>query len=351
MIDVEVKEISKEFSGLIVLDKISFKVRKGEFFTILGPSGSGKTTLLKIIGLLENPTSGSIIFNGEIIDFKKDNIQFRRKIGFIFQQPILFNMSVFENVSYPLKIRGFDRIYIKNRVREILELLKINELKDKNALSLSGGEAQRVALAQTLVYEPALLLLDEPTSHLDPRNTSIIEEVLLKINREKNTTIIMATHNVFQAEKLANNIAILKMGKIEKIGSFNELFEKSKIFPFIRMENIFHGFSKISSYGTSIIDIGGLQIEAAFEREGDVIIFIPPEDIILSLNPIISSARNFFEGKIIQIIDMGSLIKVKVNCNRDFFVQITRKSFDEMNLKVGNKVFIAFKASSVQLIE
>ncbi|MEM4706550.1 MAG: ATP-binding cassette domain-containing protein, partial [Candidatus Methanomethylicaceae archaeon] len=95
MIDVEVKEISKEFSGLIVLDKISFKVRKGEFFTILGPSGSGKTTLLKIIGLLENPTSGSIIFNGEIIDFKKDNIQFRRKIGFIFQQPILFNMSVF----------------------------------------------------------------------------------------------------------------------------------------------------------------------------------------------------------------------------------------------------------------
>ncbi|MEM0101026.1 MAG: ATP-binding cassette domain-containing protein, partial [Candidatus Methanomethyliaceae archaeon] len=83
MIDVEVKEISKEFSGLIVLDKISFKVRKGEFFTILGPSGSGKTTLLTIIGLLENPTSGSIIFNGEIIDFKKDNIQFRRKIGFI----------------------------------------------------------------------------------------------------------------------------------------------------------------------------------------------------------------------------------------------------------------------------
>lgn len=351
MINVEVKEISKEFSGSMVLNKISFKVKRGDFFTILGPSGSGKTTLLKIIGLMETPTSGSIILDEEVVDFKKDNIQLRRKIGFLFQQPILFNMSVFDNIAYPLKIRGFNKIDIKNRVREILELLKINELENKNALSLSGGEAQRVALAQTLVYEPALLLLDEPTSNLDPRNTSIIEEVLLRMNKEKNTTIIMATHNVFQAEKLANSIAILKMGKIEKIGSFYELFEKSKTFPFIRMENVFHGFSKLSSYGTSIIDIGGLQIEATFKKEGNVIIFIPPEDIILSLNPIVSSARNSFEGKITQIIDMGSLIKVKVSCNRDFYVQITRKSFDEMNLKVDNKVFMAFKASSVQLIE
>lgn len=351
MIDLEVKELTKEFSGLIVLDKISFKVRRGDLFVILGPSGSGKTTLLRILGLLESPTSGFVLFDGELVDFKKDNLQLRRKIGFVFQQPILFNMSVFDNVAYPLKIRGFSKTDIRERVKEVLELLKISGLKDKSALSLSGGEAQRVALAQTLVYEPALLLLDEPTSNLDPRNASIIEEVLLRINKERKTTIIMATHNVFQAEKLANSIAILKMGKIERIGNFNELFEKSRAFPFIRMENVFHGISKISPHGTSIVDIGGLRIEAAFKKDGEVTIFIPPEDILLSLNPIISSARNSFEGKVTQIVDMGSMVKVKVNCERDFYVQITRKSFDEMNLKVGDKVFIAFKALSVQLIE
>ncbi|MCX8170248.1 MAG: ATP-binding cassette domain-containing protein, partial [Candidatus Methanomethyliaceae archaeon] len=311
----------------------------------------GKTTLLRIIGLIESPTSGLVIFNDEIIDYGRDNLNLRRKIGLVFQQPILFNMSVFNNIAYPLKVRGYDRNLIRNKVEEVMKLLKIENLGEKNALGLSGGEAQRVALAQSLVYEPNLLLLDEPTSNLDPRNASIIEEVLLRINDERNTTIIMSTHNISQVEKLADRIAVLNMGKIERIGSFNEIFNKSNIPIFSRGENVFHGISRISPYGTSIIDIGGLQIEATFKKEGYVTIFIPPEDIILSLNPIISSARNSLEGRIVQIIDMGSLVRIKVNSIRDFYVQITRKSLEDMNLKVGERIFLAFKASSVQLLE
>lgn len=348
---VEVREVSKKYSESLVLDRVSFKVKKGEFFAIVGPSGSGKTTLLRIIGLIDFPTSGLVLFNNEIVDYEKDNLNLRRKIGLVFQQPILFNMSVFDNIAYPLKIRGYDKDYIKNRVEEVMKLLRIENLRGKNALKLSGGEAQRVALAQSIVYEPNLLLLDEPTSNLDPKNTSIIEEVLLRINDEKNTTIIMATHNVSQVEKLADRIVVLSMGRVEKIGNFNEIFDRSRTPMFIRRENIFHGISKISPYGTSIIDIGGLQIEATFKKEGNVTIFIPPEDIIISLSPIISSARNSLEGKVTQIIDMGSLAKIKINSIRDFYVQITKKSLDDMNLKVGEKVFLTFKASSVQLLD
>ncbi|MCX8169922.1 MAG: ATP-binding cassette domain-containing protein, partial [Candidatus Methanomethyliaceae archaeon] len=139
MISIEVRELSKEYSGLLVLDKVSFKIGKSEFFAIVGPSGAGKTTLLRIIGLIDFPKSGLVMFNGEIIDYGKDNLNLRRKIGLVFQQPVLFNMSVFDNIAYPLRIRGYDRNYIRNKVEEVMRLLKIENLEGKNALDLSGG--------------------------------------------------------------------------------------------------------------------------------------------------------------------------------------------------------------------
>ncbi|MEM3040810.1 MAG: ATP-binding cassette domain-containing protein, partial [Nitrososphaerota archaeon] len=266
---------------------------------------------------------------------------------------VLFNMSVFDNVAYGLKVRGESEGQIKKKVTAIIETLQLRGFERRNALALSGGEAQRVALAQMLITEPEILLLDEPTANLDPKNVSIIEEVLSHVNREAKTTVIMTTHNMLQAENLAQRVAILNEGEIERVGTFQEVFGKpSKFFAdFARLENVFSGVSRVTAEGTSIIDIAeGLKVEAAFKKAGNVTFYVAPEDIILSTNRLCASTRNVFEGKIAQISDLGPLVRLKINAGKDFTVQITKRSFNEMQLNMDSTVFIAFKASAVQML-
>ncbi|MEM2119352.1 MAG: ATP-binding cassette domain-containing protein [Candidatus Bathyarchaeia archaeon] len=349
---MEVQNLFKEYAGKQVLEDVNFKVKNGEIFVLVGPNGAGKTTLLRILDLLEEPTRGKVMFDGENVDYTTENkTALRRKIGMVFQQTLLFNASVFDNVAYGLKVRG-EKGDIEQKVKEALELVQLHGFETKNALTLSGGEAQRVALAQAIITSPQLLLLDEPTANLDPRNVSIIEQVLSSVNQEKKTTIIMTTHNLHQAENLAQQVAVLNEGKIEEVGTYQEIFWKptKAAKNFARLENVFLGISKISAEGTSVIDVGeGVQIEAAAKQEGHVMFHVPPEDIILSTSPIVSSARNVFEGKIIQLSDLESVVKLRVRAKKDFVVQITKRSFNEMRLNIDSRVFLAFKASSVQL--
>ncbi|MBS7653938.1 ABC transporter ATP-binding protein [Candidatus Bathyarchaeota archaeon] len=353
---VEAREVCKEYSGRRVLDNVSFSVKYGEIFTLVGPNGAGKTTLLRILDMLDEPTSGEVWIEGSKIDYSgKDRHLIRRKIGFVPQKPTLFNASVFENIAYSLRFRGLDEKSIKRSVKEALEAVKLNDFERRNALTLSGGEAQRVSLAQTLVANPPLLLLDEPTSNLDPKSTSIIEEALLHANRENKTTIIMTSHDILQVEHMADRIAMINEGRIEKIGTFHEIFSKplKDSARFMRTENVFSGFSTVTSDGTSIVDLGnGLKIEATFRRTGEVRVYVPPESIILLTQSVPSSARNIFEGSITQIMDMGSLVRLRIKTRggKSLTVQITKKSFNEMGLNIGSWVFVAFKASSVELI-
>jgi len=351
---VETRNLSKEYSGKKVLTDVSFGVEKGEIFALIGPNGAGKTTLLRILDLLDEPSEGTVWFEGTHVDYSaRDRQALRRRIGMVFQRTVLFNMSIFDNVAYGLKVRGEDEKSVKQRVSAMLELLLLRGFDRRNALALSGGEAQRVALAQALITEPEILLLDEPTANLDPRNVSIIEEALSRVNRERKTTMIMTTHNMFQAENLAHRVALLNEGKIERVGTFQEVFEKPSKFlaDFARLENVFSGVSRVTEEGTSIIDVGvGLQVEAASRKVGKVTFYVSPEDIILSSHTLFSSARNVFEGRITQISDFGALVKLKVRAGEDFIVQITKRSFNEMQLNVDSRVFIAFKASSVQTI-
>jgi molybdopterin-binding protein len=352
---VEVQNLFKEYSGREVLKDVSFRVENKEIFVLVGPNGSGKTTLLRILDLLEEPTKGRIFFNGQPVEYSsRKRVILRRKIGLVFQQTFLFNMSVFDNVAYPLKVRGEDERNILEKVKGALELLRLKGFERKNALTLSGGEAQRVAIAQALVAEPELLLLDEPTANLDPMNASIVEVAISQVNEERKTTVIMTTHNMFQAENLAHRIAVLNNGRIDSIGTFQEVFGKASepLKSFTRLENVFHGFSKITEEGTSLVDVGeGLQIEATFKKAGNTMLYVPPEDIILAPQPLFSSARNTFEGRIVQITDMGHVVKLKVKVGgKTFVVQITKRSFNEIKPSIDSKVFIAFKASSVQKI-
>jgi len=349
---VELKGITKRYREITALADVSLRVGEKKIFTVLGPNGSGKTTMLRIMASIDRPTSGEVFIEGRKIN-DRNRSQARRRSTMVFQKTALFNTTVYKNVAYGLKLRGYSRKKIDEKIEEALSLVKLRGYKNRPAKKLSSGEKQRVSLARALVLKPNLLLLDEPTANLDPKNVSIIEETISRINRENDTTIVMATHNIFQAETLTNRVALLLGGKIAQIGGPQEVLRGSStnLASFARLENVFSGKSEILRQGTSAIEIeDGIKIEAALRKSGKVTVFVRPEDIIVSKKTIPSSARNMFKGKIFEILDLGPVVKLRVDAGKEFVVQITKRSFVEMRLNVGSTVFLTFKASSVHLV-
>ena len=349
---IELKGVTKSYGEVTALDDVSLEIREKEIYTVLGPNGSGKTTMLRIMASIDKPTSGDVFLGGEKID-DNNRSQARRRSTMVFQKTALFNTTVYKNIAYGLKLRGCSKKETEEKVREALSLVKLRGYEKRPAKKLSGGEQQRVSLARTLVLNTELLLLDEPTANLDPKNVSVIEETISRVNREYDTTIVMATHNMFQAETLTNRVALLLGGKIAQVGTPQEIFRgpSENLASFARLENVFSGTSRILREGTSVIDVDrGMRIEAALRKSGKVTVFVRPEDIILSKKPVTSSARNVFEGKIVEISDFGPVVKLRVDAGKEFVVQITKRSFVEMRLNVGSTVFLTFKASSVHLI-
>lgn len=222
---IKVIGLTKSYSDTKALDNVSLEIEKGEIFCIMGHSGAGKTTLLRILALLEKPDSGEYYFDGAKVDWN-DNL--RKSITMIFQIPVMFNTTVFKNIAYGLKIRNYPKNEIRKKVKEVLELVGLQGYENRKAKSLSGGEKQRVAIARAIVLEPKLLLMDEPTANLDPTNSAIIEEIVREIVREKETTIVFSTHNLFQAKRLAHRVAHIYKGKIVEVGDTKEVFENPK---------------------------------------------------------------------------------------------------------------------------
>jgi len=270
----------------------------------------------------------------------------------VFQKTLLFNTNVFNNVAYGLNARKMPKTEIAELVKKALKLVKLEGFEKRSAKKLSGGEQQRVAIARALVLKTKLLLLDEPTANLDPKNAAIIEDVIAAVNREMKTTIVLATHNMFQAKALPNRIALISDGQITEVGEPAEIFSKlsRNLTSFAVVGNTFTGNSVLTSEGTAMVDVGnGVRVEVTAQKSGEVSVFIHPQDIILSKTALESSARNVFRGTISEISDLGSLVKLKVDVGKPFSVQITKRSFVEMRLNLNAEVFIAFKASSVQV--
>jgi len=234
-----------------------------------------------------------------------------------------------------------------------LELVKLKGFEKRAARKLSGGEQQRVALGRALVLRTKLFLLEEPTANLDPKNASILEEVILTVNRELKTTIVLATHNMFEAKTLPHRVALINDGKITEVGSAADIFSQlsRNLASFGAVENVFVGRTEMTDAGTTIVDIGNnVQIETAVGMKLETSIFISPKDIVVSKMPLESSARNLFKGRITQVSEIGSLVRLTVDVGKLFMVQITKRSFEEMALNLGSGVYITFKASSVQEI-
>lgn len=348
----ELKNVTKSFADTVALDNVNLQVYQGEILALLGPNGSGKSTILKILAFLEHPTSGEVTFENINVN-QKNNEELRLQSTLVFQKTALFDASVYDNVAYGLKIRKNPKDQRDEAVKEALRIVKLEGFEKRAAKKLSGGEQQRVAIARALVLKTKLLLLDEPTANLDPKSAQIIEEAIVKINQELKTTIVMATHNMFQAKVLPTRIALISNGRITEVGGPADIFGKlsRNLASFATVDNTFRGVAQSSAEGTTIVDIGnGVHVEVTAQNQGETSIFVSPQEIILSMNSIQSSARNVFRGKISEITDSGPLVNIKVDVGRVFVVQITKRSFKEMGLNLGSEVYIAFKASSVTVL-
>lgn len=221
----QVYGLAKRYQDRQVLAIDELTVYRGEILALVGPSGAGKSTFLRMLNFLEPPTHGRIEFNGQVFSSDQDvSLQTRRKVTTVFQNPLLLKRTVWANVIYGLKLRGSNDH--KFRTRLALEQVGLKELAYQPARTLSGGEAQRVALARAMVLQPEVLLLDEPTANLDPYNVNLIEEIVRRINQEERITFVLVTHNVFQARRLADRVALMLDGRIVEISPVAEFFDR-----------------------------------------------------------------------------------------------------------------------------
>ena len=217
--EFQVVKLTKRFEDKCALKDITLSCDKGSIMAIIGPSGAGKTTLLRIINLLDEPTSGILkIDERQIGDLGNGELyEVRTKMAMVFQNPSLFQRTVKDNIAYALKIRNMDYEVIEEKVKGALELVGLGGLQDQFAPTLSAGEAQRVSFARAIVFEPELLLLDEFTANLDPANVQLLEEAVIKYHKDTNATIVLATHNLFQAKRLAHRVAFFLNGEVVEI--------------------------------------------------------------------------------------------------------------------------------------
>ena len=358
MASVQIRDLWVELEGFR-LCRINLDVAAGEYLVILGPTGAGKTVLLETIAGLHRPRKGRILLAGEDVTHAPPE---RRGIGFVYQDCVLFpHLSVAGNIGFGLKMRGIDRSTIKERVTATSRLLGIEHLLHRMPGTLSGGEAQRVALARALVIEPKLLLLDEPLSALDPETREELQRELGRIHRKLGTTTIHVTHDFEEAVALADRIAVLKEdrvhdlkreGRIVQVGTPEEIFRRPAnefVARFVGVRNIFRGQAYPAEDGYKFVALNGLQIAAVTELEGPVHASVRPEDIVLSREPLLSSARNAFRGQIVDISPRRTIVYITVRIPPDFTCMITRRSLEEMRLREGMGVYIAFKASAVHV--
>jgi molybdopterin-binding protein len=330
------------------LRQIDLEITAGEYFVILGPTGAGKTVLLETIAGLHQPRDGSILIGGEDVTTLPPE---RRGLGFVYQDYALFpHLDVAENVAFGLRLHRMSRAAVTERVAEMSRLLAIDHLFHRRPDTLSGGEQQRVALARALVVQPRLLLLDEPLGALDPETRESLQRELARLHRELGTTTIHVTHDFEEAIALGERIAVLNDGQVVQVGPPEAIFRRPAtefVARFVGVRNVLRG--EVQPGHDPLFRCEGLEIAVVTNLAGPAHASIRPEDILLSREPLRSSARNCFRGHIATIAERGALVYVTMSVPPDFVCAITRRSLEEMELREGAEVYIAFKASAVHV--
>jgi molybdate/tungstate transport system ATP-binding protein len=328
------------------LREINLKVEEGEFFVIMGPTGAGKTVLLESVsGLIPLGRGKVLVKNVDVSHLPPE----KRGISIMYQDYSLFpHLSVRENIQYGLRYCFAGPPERRNTGLDyLIDVLALRPLLDRAPASLSGGEMQRVSLARALAVDPALILLDEPLSALDPAFRGEVQAEFKKIHRETGATFIMVTHDFTEALHLARRGAVLNRGKIEQVGEIEEIFKKPRtkfVARFVGIQNLFRAeFRGGRAY------VNGLELEGGeYLPEGKSYISIRPEEIVLSRQKLSSSMRNILRGRIKRIVNKGFFCEVDVDCGKAVLrALITGGAIEELALGEGMKIYLSFKATAV----
>ena len=356
---IELENVGKQYNGTFTLKGVNLRVAHGEVLAVIGPTGAGKTTLIRMVDMLDEPTSGRIRIDGiDVTRSRRARLAMRRRMAFVQQKPIVFSMSVYDNVACGLRWRGESKNIIRHKVASALELVGMTDYQNRDARTLSGGETQRVALARALVTKPEILLLDEPTANLDPVSITRIEEVLAYIIREEKLTLIMATHDMIQGQRFASTIGVLVNGEMLQMGTSEEVFNSPRskeVAEFVGVENILPGIVSAKDDYLAVINVDGNAIQAISDLplETSVYAIVRPEDVIVTLPTFArdaSSARNMFEGQICSMTLLGPRTRIQIDCGFPLLAVLTSRSVQELDITVGKHVIASFKAAATHII-
>ncbi len=321
-LDVELCNVFKFFNQEPAVHGVDLHIRQGEFFSILGPSGCGKTTTLRLIAGFERADAGKVLIQGQSMN----NVPpYRRPVNTVFQSYALFNhLNVWDNIAFGLRLKRLRKAEIENRVKETLRLVKMEGLRSRFPGQLSGGQQQRVALARALVNRPAVLLLDEPLGALDLKLRKEMQVELSNLHRELGLTFIMVTHDQEEALSLSDRIAVMNHGKIEQIGTPNEIYEKPRtafVADFIGDTNLFEGeIAEIHATSVRVVTKTGLKIDVSRLADtptelSQVVVSVRPEKIQLSpYKP--SVQTNCFEGRLVNVMYLGTHVNYVVELKK-----------------------------------
>jgi len=314
------QRLTKLYPNFTAVNGIDLDVGAGEFLTLLGPSGSGKTTTLMMVAGFTTPSGGSILLNGNSIGGLAPE---RRNIGVVFQNYALFpHMNVFENVSFPLRMRGRPKATIEERVTSALGLVRLSGLGERMPRQLSGGQQQRVAFARALVFDPDLLLMDEPLGALDKNLREQMQFELKRLHAELGITILYVTHDQEEALTMSDRVALMNRGSIEQLGSAEELYERPAnrfVAEFIGESNVIEGRVEKREHGNAawFLTNSGMRLPVFLDRGLDSLgnrdfLVLRPEKLSLDTGPGAAQPERGIAGRVVELVYVGDFTRYRV---------------------------------------
>ena len=351
------EKIDKSYDGeVLVVKNLNLNITKGEFVTMLGPSGSGKTTTLMMLAGFETPTNGEIFLSGKPISKIPP---YEREIGMVFQNYALFpHMTVQENLSFPLEVRKMSKSDIQNKVKKALDMVELGEFGTRFPAQLSGGQQQRVALARALVFEPRLVLMDEPLGALDKNLREQMQYEIKHIHERIGITVVYVTHDQSEALTMSNRIAVFNDGVVQQLSTPDVLYERpenSFVAEFIGENNTMTGTVKGIDGDYCNVELeGGGKIRALTINVDGVgsktKLSVRPERVTIDHTNNNDNANNF-DGNVKELIYLGDHIRARLNVcgNDDFIVKIPNEG--DLNLKEGSSINVSWDAKDIRALD
>ncbi len=353
---VVLRNVAKTFGSVCALKTINLEIKEGEFITLLGPSGCGKTTTLRLIAGFNDPDQGQILLGDEEITNLPPQ---KREIGMVFQDYALFpHLTIKENIAFPLRERRTPKENIDDRVTELLELVRLPGVEARYPSELSGGQAQRIAVARAVAYPPRVLLMDEPLGALDLKLREAMQVELRRIQQELQITTVFVTHDQTEAMNMSDRIAVMRNGEIEQVGTAREIYNfprSSFVADFIGRINLLDAtLSSKSEGGAELKILNDMKIHAKISTEdestfGPLCIGIRPEKLAIGMPGQNNEFDNRIPGKVIHYTFSGNLMDVFVDVGIDKPFLVEQRP-DQTPLDSGTQIEICWNASDALVL-